>query len=317
VPAHVGPRLALHRADRLLACAVHFPDAYYGQNTSASALLEPAACAGVAPRTPLTPMRRRFPLQICRDPRDPQQPHPQGVLRHATPTALHATLLTESACSPLVAIVLQAPQEWHTQVALPFVKIVGTSVEWDVSLQLPIFPNPPFHSRRVHCLSTHPFARQEIKFDVRLLQRVPVRSCHRRVHCHAPLTPPRPPLCVRSMKARQLPLHPSASNVQCLLPLLVDGCAVRHLAHEHFAAPPPPRSRRSPRNRFDHRVRFLRVSLPATIACFVPLAELDFCAHLRRTEAGRSHFADQLKSIRYCVQETCNFDVIFAVCDHA
>ena len=69
-------------------------------------------------------------------------------------------------------LILKAPQEWHTQVALPFVKIVGTSVEWD-----------------------------EIKFDVRLLQRVPVRSCHRRVHCRAPLTPPRPPLCVRSTRA--------------------------------------------------------------------------------------------------------------------
>lgn len=28
--------------------------------------------------------------------------------------------------------------------------------------------------------------------------------------------------------------------------------------------------------------------------------------------AGRAHFADQLTSIRYCVQETCNFDAIFA-----
>jgi len=36
--------------------------------------------------------------------------------------------------------------------------------------------------------------------------------------------------------------------------------------------------------------------------------ESDFYA----TEAGRAHFADQLTSIRYCVQETCNFDAIFA-----
>jgi len=28
-------------------------------------------------------------------------------------------------------LILKAPQEWHTQVALPFVKIVGTTVEWD------------------------------------------------------------------------------------------------------------------------------------------------------------------------------------------
>jgi hypothetical protein len=36
--------------------------------------------------------------------------------------------------------------------------------------------------------------------------------------------------------------------------------------------------------------------------------ESDFYA----TEAGRQHFKDQLTSIRYCVQETCNFDAIFA-----
>ena len=29
------------------------------------------------------------------------------------------------------------------------------------------------------------------------------------------------------------------------------------------------------------------------------------------TEAGRKHFNDSLTSIRYCVQETCNFDVLY------
>lgn len=38
------------------------------------------------------------------------------------------------------------------------------------------------------------------------------------------------------------------------------------------------------------------------------IIESDFYA----TEAGRQHFADQLTSIRYCVQETCNFDAIYA-----
>lgn len=42
-------------------------------------------------------------------------------------------------------LVLKQPQNWHTTVGLPFTSIVGTSVEWD-----------------------------EMKFDVRLLQRVPV-----------------------------------------------------------------------------------------------------------------------------------------------
>jgi hypothetical protein len=30
------------------------------------------------------------------------------------------------------------------------------------------------------------------------------------------------------------------------------------------------------------------------------------------TAAGREHFQNQLQSIRYCVQETCNYDVLFA-----
>ena len=31
-------------------------------------------------------------------------------------------------------LILKSPQEWHTQVALPFVKIVGTTVEWGALL---------------------------------------------------------------------------------------------------------------------------------------------------------------------------------------
>ena len=46
--------------------------------------------------------------------------------------------------------VLKSPQEWQTQVALPFVKIEGTTVEWD-----------------------------ELRFDVRLLQRVPYEGVSR------------------------------------------------------------------------------------------------------------------------------------------
>lgn len=105
-------------------------------------------------------------------------------------------------------LILKSPQEWHTQVALPFVKIVGTTVEWD-----------------------------EIRFDVRLLQRVPYEGV----------------------------------------------------------------SRMSTSLRRRHRDRVVRRGIGLTI-------ESDFYA----TEAGRAHFADQLTSIRYCVQETCNFDAIFA-----
>jgi len=105
-------------------------------------------------------------------------------------------------------LITKSPQEWHTQVALPFVKIVGTTVEWD-----------------------------EIRFDVRLLQRVPYEGV----------------------------------------------------------------SRMSTSLRRRHRDRVVRRGIGLTI-------ESDFYA----TEAGREHFSDQLKSIRYCVQETCNFDAIFA-----
>jgi hypothetical protein len=44
-------------------------------------------------------------------------------------------------------LVLKQPQNWQSSVALPFVQIEGVTVEWD-----------------------------EIHFDVRLMQRVPVRS---------------------------------------------------------------------------------------------------------------------------------------------
>lgn len=50
-----------------------------------------------------------------------------------------------------------------------------------------------------------------------------------------------------------------------------------------------------------HRDRVVRRGLGLII-------ESDFYA----TDAGRQHFADQLTSIRYCVQETCNFDVLYA-----
>ena len=37
-----------------------------------------------------------------------------------------------------------------------------------------------------------------------------------------------------------------------------------------------------------------------------PLLPPPFSAQFYATEAGRQHFADQLTSIRYCVQETCS-----------
>jgi len=105
-------------------------------------------------------------------------------------------------------LILKSPQEWQTNVALPFVKIEGTTVEWD-----------------------------ELHFDVRLLQRVP---------------------------------YEGVSRMQTSL-------------------------------RRRHRDRVVRRGIGMTI-------ESDFYS----TDQGRQHFRDQLTSIRYCVQETCNFDALFS-----
>ena len=105
-------------------------------------------------------------------------------------------------------LILKSPQNWQTSVALPFFQIEGTVVEWD-----------------------------EVRFDVRLMQRVP---------------------------------YEGVSRMQTSL-------------------------------RRRHRDRVVRRGLALII-------ESDFYA----TDAGRQHFADQLTSIRYCVQETCNFDALYA-----
>jgi len=111
-------------------------------------------------------------------------------------------------------LVLHAPQQWQTEVALPFRKVEGTTVEWDT-----------------------------IQFNVGLMARVPPEG---------------------------------VSRMQTAL-------------------------------RRHHRARVVRRGIGLMI-------ESDFYA----TEAGRKHFTDQLTSIRYCVQETCNFDVLYAylACDN-
>ena len=67
----------------------------------------------------------------------------------------------------------------------------------------------------------------------------------------------------------------------------------------HACAYTPPCSGAQLRRK--HRDRVVRRGLALII-------ESDFYA----TDAGRQHFADQLTSIRYCVQETCNFDTLYA-----
>lgn len=96
---------------------------------------------------------RRLLRTKYKDSRHAQQSDPQGE----TPLIpRHRNL--DRAEPPSSVTYSQSPQEWQTQVALPFVRIEGTQVEWD-----------------------------EMRFDVRLLQRVPVRGTITPV-AHRPLT---------------------------------------------------------------------------------------------------------------------------------
>lgn len=72
-------------------------DAYYGQNTRA---------LSIEPTHPCT-------------------------LKHAHVVLMRLLCVYRKIRETLNNLILKAPQEWHTQVALPFVKIEGTTVEWD------------------------------------------------------------------------------------------------------------------------------------------------------------------------------------------
>jgi hypothetical protein len=59
--------------------------------------------------------------------------------------SVHSLDLLSHACACLVRskiretlnnLILNSPQEWQTGVALPFVRIQGTTVEWDVRANL-------------------------------------------------------------------------------------------------------------------------------------------------------------------------------------
>ena len=161
----------------------------------------------------------------------------------------------------------------------------------------------------------------EVKFDVRLMQRVP---------------------------CTQLRVNPSLATAtpSCCSPVCLLMRRRGRVAHADLAAAQAPRSRRAPVRRRGQWNRSLQPFPPATCSRPIPprcsglalIIESDFYA----TDAGRAHFADQLTSIRYCVQEvsgpvltflpappllshrtrsrpspcrvqeTCNFDVLYA-----
>ena len=122
-------------------------------------------------------------------------------------------------------LILKSPQNWQTTVGLPFFQIEGTVVEWD-----------------------------EVKFDVRLMQRVPYEGVSR---------------MQTSLKRKH-----RDRVVRRGLALIIESDFVRF--------------------------RPLRTPVPAP-ALTPPSARAQYA-----TDAGRQHFADQLTSIRYCVQETCS-----------
>ena len=105
----------------------HFPDAYAGSNST------------------IRDVRRSRARTLCQT----------IVLRQASNTDIQNVALCSQTINNLIE---RSPQNWHTQIGLPFRRIEGTVVEWD-----------------------------EIRFDVRLMQRV-------RKFCQNLSTPLLPPL---------------------------------------------------------------------------------------------------------------------------
>ena len=135
---------------------------------------------------------------MCASPA-PQCPRPVPRLR---PSAQPDALAPRSR-DTLNNLIVKSPQDWQTGVGLPFFAITGTVVEWD-----------------------------EIRFDVRLMQRVPYGAIA--VNDANP--------CLTDALLRLTP------------PLLL-GLRRGRVAHADVAAPQVPRSRRSPGEylRLEHR----------------------------------------------------------------
>ena len=69
-------------------------------------------------------------------------------------------------------LITKSPQDWQTAVGLPFYAITGTVIEWDECAAAPL------PTRRCALLTDAPRARR-IRFDVRLMQRVPYEGVSR------------------------------------------------------------------------------------------------------------------------------------------
>jgi hypothetical protein len=92
-------------------------------------------------------------------------------------------------------LILKSPQSWQTSIGLPFFQIQGTVVEWDECVAqrkqnlliahqsiAPIFCHMPY-SRSFRIPAPK---KRRIRFDVRLMQRVPYEGCVHRTRAHSP-----------------------------------------------------------------------------------------------------------------------------------
>ena len=71
-------------------------------------------------------------------------------------------------------LILKSPQNWQTAIGLPFFQIQGTVVEWCVP-HAPILSTAP----TLNLIPILTLIRDEVKFDVRLMQRVPYEGVSR------------------------------------------------------------------------------------------------------------------------------------------
>ena len=163
---------------------------------------------------------------MCASPA-PQCPRPVARLR---PSAQPDALAPRSR-DTLNNLIVKSPQDWQTGVGLPFFAITGTVVEWDECAAA------PSRLGAAHCSPLRCVLR--IRFDVRLMQRVPYGAIA--VNDANP--------CLTDALLRLTP------------PLLL-GLRRGRVAHADVAAPQVPRSRSQARPRPRDRCVFATRSTP-------------------------------------------------------
>ena len=160
--------LALTQA---LLCADHFPDAYAGQNVSVPHSNPPIDLLIQTPTPTHNPNS-----QPDQNPRHAQQPHPQGMLAlHASPSKAPPMHPCSHSC---VCAVRSRPRTGRRAWACPSsrspaLSSSGTSAPRPVAVYTP----PPLGSTTHACPQT--LVVHRVRFDVRLMQRVPYEGVSR------------------------------------------------------------------------------------------------------------------------------------------